>query len=104
MFSQKVVRSRLLDDKVARLRRSDAASSRQQVELLQAYRQLMLQNPPKANELAAMLQQIKQAPEVRHFIRSVEFPLPVLIQKTLGGKTATWGKMQMPEQRQNFQE
>ncbi|ECJ2985011.1 DUF3491 domain-containing protein, partial [Salmonella enterica subsp. salamae] len=98
----KVVRSRLLDDKVAGLRRSDAASSRQQVELLQAYRQLMTNNPPPADKLTAMLQQIKETPEVRKFIRSVEFSLPLLIQKALGEKSAAWGKMLTPEQRQDF--
>jgi len=98
----KVVRSRLLDDKVAGLRHSDAASSRQQVELLQAYRQLMTQNPPPADKLTAMLQQIKETPEVRKFIRSVEYSLPLLIQKALGEKSAAWGKMLTPEQRQDF--
>ncbi|EFR8873503.1 DUF3491 domain-containing protein, partial [Salmonella enterica] len=98
----KVVRSRLLDDKVAGLRRSDAASSRQQVELLQAYRQLMTNNPPPADKLTAMLQQIKETPEARKFIRSVEFSLPLLIQKALGEKSAAWGKMLTPEQRQDF--
>lgn len=98
----KVVRSRLLDDKVVGLRHSDAASSRQQVELLQAYRQLMTNNPPPADKLTAMLQQIKETPEVRKFIRSVEFSLPLLIQKALGEKSAAWGKMLTPEQRQDF--
>ncbi|ECI3497776.1 hypothetical protein DMO32_24815, partial [Salmonella enterica subsp. salamae] len=66
----KVLRSRLLDNKVASLQHPDASSSRQegagstQIALLQSYRQLTLQNPPKADELAAMLQQIKQTPEV----------------------------------------
>ncbi|EBI0478194.1 DUF3491 domain-containing protein, partial [Salmonella enterica subsp. enterica serovar Braenderup] len=98
----KVVRSRLLDDKVAGLRHSDTASSRQQVELLQAYRQLMTNNPPPADKLTAMLQQIKETPDVRKFIRSVEFSLPLLVQKVLGEKTTTWGKMLTPEQRQDF--
>ncbi|ECF6084931.1 DUF3491 domain-containing protein [Salmonella enterica subsp. houtenae] len=105
---EKVVRSRLLDNKVASLRRSDASSSRlegpgsAQIALLQAFRQLMTNNPPPANELTAILQQIKQIPEVRHFIRSVEFSLPLLIQKTLGEQSAAWGKMLEPEHRQNF--
>ncbi|HDC1420444.1 TPA: hypothetical protein O7U53_004430, partial [Salmonella enterica] len=98
----KVVRSRLLDDKVAGLRHSDTASSRRQVELLQAYRQLMTNNPPPADKLTAMLQQIKETPDVRKFIRNVEFSLPLLVQKVLGEKTTTWGKMLTPEQRQDF--
>ncbi|ECJ2283052.1 hypothetical protein FNJ08_19525, partial [Salmonella enterica subsp. salamae] len=104
----KVLRSRLIDNKVASLQRPDASSSRQegpgaaQIALLQTYRQLMVQNSPKANEITTTLQQIKQTPEVRSFIRSVEFSLPVLTQKALGEKAATWGKMQTPEQRQNF--
>ncbi|ECC9542939.1 hypothetical protein DTG28_25350, partial [Salmonella enterica subsp. salamae] len=104
----KVLRSRLLDNKVASLQHPDASSSRQegagstQIALLQSYRQLTLQNPPKADELAAMLQQIKQTPEVQKFIRSVEFSLPLLVQKALGEKSGTWGKMLTPEQRQDF--
>ncbi|ATI83647.1 hypothetical protein CGA24_00660 (plasmid) [Salmonella enterica subsp. enterica] len=103
-----VIRSRLLDNKVASLQRSDASSSRQegpgaaQIALLQAYRQLMTNNPPPADKLTAVLQQIKETPEVRKFIRSVEFSLPLLVQKALGEKTATWGKMQKPEQQQDF--
>jgi len=104
----KIVRRNMIDDKVASLQRPDASSSRRegaepaQVTLLRAYGRLMAQNPPPAADLTALLQQIRQNPGVQHFLRSVEFSLPLLVQKLLEKKSAVWGKMQTEEHRQLF--
>ncbi|QVQ33792.1 hypothetical protein AIT62_008535 [Salmonella enterica subsp. salamae] len=64
----------------------------------------MTNNPPPADKLTAMLQQIKETPEVRKFIRSVEFSLPLLVQKALGEKISHMGKDAEAETTTGFSE
>lgn len=104
----KVVRLRFLDDKLGSLLSLDFFSSGQEtlglehIPLLQAYRHLMAQHPVPQEALKPVLEQIKQAPALRTYIRSVEASLPLQTQKVLMEKESEWGTLVGTGEREAF--
>lgn len=101
----KIIRIQFLSDISNRVQASAVAPEglrKEHLPLLRRYNQLMLSWRPDMTALKLVIQQIGQQPELRRYIKTVEYSIPYHAQKVLMDNREKWGHLSSATQRQHF--